>query len=142
MKRLVVSFVLFLGLAFCPNAAHAQSVMTSTATNFAATCQSGSAIFLGLRTWDACLEHSSGGAPKITALSDIWLIVLVLIEDAIVLGAYIAAGFVIWGGIQFIKSQGDPGQINQSKQTIFNALMGLALALASVAIVNFIAGSF
>ncbi len=142
MERSVMGFMLFLGLTICPSVAHAQSVVMSTATNFAATCQSGSAIFLGLRTWDACLEHSSGGAPAITALSDIWLIALVLIEDAIILGAYIAAGFVIWGGIQFIKSQGDPSQINQSKQTIFNALIGLSLALVSVAIVNFIAGTF
>lgn len=142
MKRIIWATLSFLGLVLMPVKVGAQSVIASTATNVAATCQSGSPYLLGLRTWDACLEHSSGGAPVINSLPDIWLIVLVLIEDAIILAAYVAVAFIIWGGIMFIKSQGDPKQIGESRQVIFNAVIGLILALISVALVNFIAGAF
>lgn len=142
MKKAILASLMFIGFTLFPSSVSAQSAVISTATNFAATCQSGSVYLLGLKTWDACLNHSSGGAPEITSLPDIWLIVLVLIEDAIILAGYIAAGFIIWGGISFIKSQGDPKQISDSKQVIFNAVIGLIIALISVAIVNFIAGAF
>src|SRR5688572_12992594 len=104
-------------------------------------CGSGAAAFLLLKPWDACLDHAPGGAPIITKLSDFWLILLPLLEDAIKIAGYTAAGFVIWGGIKYLKSQGDSGQLNEARLVIYNALFGLILALLSVAIVNFVAGA-
>ena len=109
-------------------------------TTFGA-CAGGVASFLMLKSWDACLTKDAGGHPQITKLSDVWLILLPLLEDAIKVAGYTAAGFVIWGGIKYIKSQGDPGQFNEARQIIYNALFGLLLAMISVAIVNFIAGA-
>lgn len=101
----------------------------------------GVATFLGLKSWDSCLTKDSLGVPQISKLSDIWLIVIAILEDAIKIAGYTAAGFTIWGGIKYIKSQGDPGQINEARQIIYNALFGLLLAMISVAIVNFVAGA-
>jgi len=39
-----------------------------------------------------------------------------------------------------MKSEGDPGKISESKAAILNAIFGLSIALASVAIVQFISG--
>jgi hypothetical protein len=74
-------------------------------------------------------------------VDDIWLIVLTVIEDAIKVGGYIAVGFVVWGGIKYIKSNGAPDQATQGREVITNALIGLVLTIISVAVVQFIVGS-
>lgn len=139
IKRLFI-VAAFIGLVSVPVVpAHAASV-----ASFGATCGKNVGVesFLGLKSWDSCLEKDANGVPQIKKLSDIWLILLPILEDAIKVAGYTAAGFVIWGGIKYIKSQGDPGQINEARQVIYNALFGLLLAMISVAIVNFIAGAF
>jgi len=108
-------------------------------TNFGA-CSGSVAAFLSLKPWDACLTKANG-KPVITKLSDVWLIALPVLENAIKIAGYVAAGFVLWGGVKYLKSQGDPGQINEARQVIYNALFGLVLAMISVGIVNFVAGA-
>lgn len=140
MKR-VALFLAVITSIFVAAPVAAQSAAPSTPTILAATCQDGIGGFLGLRTWDACLNHDASGAPQLTGLSDVWLIILPLLEDAIKVAGYVAAGFVIWGGIKYLKSQGDPTELTASRQTIYNALFGLVLVMLSVAIVNFVAGA-
>ncbi len=77
--------------------------------------------------------------PVLNSLDDIWLIIFPLIESAIKAAAYVAVGFIIWGGIRFTKSQGNPGEITASRDTIRDAVIGLVICLASVAIVQFVA---
>src|SRR5688572_3576731 len=101
----------------------------------AAECRGGVAGFLGFRAWHACLPLNRNGDPQITGLFDVWLIALVVLEDAIKAGAYVSAGFIIWGGVKYTKSQGDPGETQQARQIIHNALFGLVLTLLSVSIV-------
>ncbi|HAC56367.1 TPA: hypothetical protein DCF80_02605 [Candidatus Saccharibacteria bacterium] len=78
--------------------------------------------------------------PKIEKLSDFWIIVMNGIEILLQLVAYVSAGYIIWGGFKYMKSEGDPGKISESKAAILNAIFGLSIALASVAIVQFISG--
>jgi hypothetical protein len=104
-------------------------------------CAGGLDSFLGLQPWDACLDHNAG-VPQLGKLTDVWLIVLVLLDDGIKAAGYVSVGFVTWGGIKYLKSQGDPGQLTEARQIIYNALFGLLLTLISVAIVNFVAGAF
>ena len=138
IKRLLSPLFVALSLVASLNAftpAHAASLPTPV-TQFAA-CDAGS--FFGFPTWYACLPKDSDGHPKLTQLSDVWLIVFPLIETAIKAAAYAAIGFIIWGGIRFIKSQGNPGEITASRDTIRDALIGLVICLASVSIVQFMA---
>ena len=79
---------------------------------------------------------------KIVNISDFIKIPLNILEILIQLVAYAAVIFIIWGGIRYTKSQGDPSQLTAAKGTITNAVAGLAIALASVAIVQFISGRF
>lgn len=138
IKRLVAAIAV-IGVMFVASPAPAYAA-PQPLTNFGA-CSGGVAAFLSLKSWDACLSKDAKGNPQITKLSDVWLIVLPLIEDAIKVSGYAAAGFVIWGGIKYMKSQGDPGQLNAARLVIYNALFGLVLAMLSVAIVNFVAGA-
>lgn len=104
-------------------------------------CSGGVAAFLSLKAWDACLTKDAKGNPQITKLTDVWLLLLPILEDAIKIAGYVAAGFVLWGGVKYLKSQGDPGQLTAARLVIYNALFGLLLAMISVAIVNFVAGA-
>lgn len=77
---------------------------------------------------------------KITKLNDFWVIVMNFVEILIQLVAYVSAGYIIWGGFKYIKSEGDPSKISEAKSAIMNAVFGLVIALASVAIVEFLQG--
>lgn len=140
IKRFLASLAVVGGLLFVAVPAPANATAAQPLTTFSA-CSGGVASFLMLKSWDACLTKDSNGKPQLTKLTDVWLILLPLLEDAIKVAGYTAAGFVIWGGIKYIKSQGDPGQFNEARQIIYNALFGLLLAMISVAIVNFVAGA-
>lgn len=102
----------------------------------------GVAGFLGFRAWDSCLTHDTSGNPIITELEDVWRIAIIMVEFFIKVSGYLAVGFIIWGGIKYVKSQGEPGETAQARQIINNALLGLVICLMSVAIVQFIAGTF
>jgi hypothetical protein len=138
MKRIVMPLFIALSLALSVSSfvpARAASLPTPV-TQFAA-CDPGT--FFGFPTWYACLPKDTDGHPKLTQLSDVWLIVFPLLEAAIKAAAYVAVGFIIWGGIRFIKSQGNPGEITSSRDTIRDAIIGLVICISSVAIVQFMA---
>ena len=78
---------------------------------------------------------------NITSVTSFWIIATNILEILIQITGYVAVGYVIWGGIKYIKSQGEPSGISEAKNTIIYALVGLVIALASVAIVRFIQGT-
>ncbi len=93
--------------------------------------------YLGLEPWYACLQVKYGEV-RIGELNDIWLIVLPLLESAIRAAGYIAVGFIFWGGIKYIKSQGNPGETGQARDIIRNAIIGLLWVILSVTVVEFV----
>lgn len=95
--------------------------------------------FFTFKPWNACFTN---GNVRIEKLTDIWFIVFPVVEDAIKLTAYIALGAIIWGGIKYAKSQGNSNELTAARSTIINAVVGLTLAVLSVAIVQLITGSF
>jgi hypothetical protein len=70
----------------------------------------------------------------------IWTIVLNVIEFLLQLVAYLAAGFIIFGGYKYLVSAGSADGMSKAKTTITNAVIGLVLSLMAVAIVNVISG--
>jgi len=139
IKKFVIASALVFGVALSgilsPVPAHAQA--PAPVTQFAA-CDAGS--FFGFPTWYACLPKDATGHPKLTKLEDLWLIAFPVIESAIKAAGYAAVAYVLWGGIRFIKSQGNPGEITAARDTIRDALIGLGICISSVAIVQFLAG--
>lgn len=63
---------------------------------------------------------------------------LAILDMALHLAGLVAVGFVIYGGIQLITSRGEPDGMVQARQTIVNALVGLAITLIAVAVVGFL----
>ena len=70
--------------------------------------------------------------------SPVLLIVLAVIDDLVRVAALVAVGFIIYGGIQYITSQGSPDDTKQAQQTIINSLIGLVFALLAAALVGYI----
>ena len=50
----------------------------------------------------------------------------------------VAIGFVVYGGILYVTSQGSPDQTQKAQSTIQNALIGLVIAMIAVAVVSFL----
>lgn len=69
---------------------------------------------------------------------DLALIGLALLDIALRIAGMVAVGYIIWGGIQFVTSQGEPDQSKRARQTIINALIGLLIALMATGFVAFI----
>lgn len=98
---------------------------------------------LTISPWYHDLCDDSGKRVEISTLpDDIVVLILNIINIAIQIGGYVAIGFVIWGGIKYILSNGESSKTASAKTTIQNALIGLLITLASVAIVNFIIGLY
>jgi hypothetical protein len=112
-------------------------------------CQGGS--FLGFPKWYKYLESQpyrddvtgkDSCIPKVNGIDDIWRIVAAVIEMLTRVASLIAIGFVVYGGITYTLSQGNPDKTKQALKTIINAVVGLAIAIISTALVSFIAGRF
>ncbi|HSX27998.1 MAG TPA: pilin [Candidatus Saccharimonadales bacterium] len=112
-------------------------------------CKAGGSFF-GFSTWYKYLKgqnitDSTGKSvcrPYIAKPAEIWLIVAALFEDLLYVAGLTAVGVVIWGGFQYMLSQGEPGRISSAKSTITNAIIGLVLTVLSAKLVGFIANQF
>lgn len=70
-----------------------------------------------------------------TVLGNIFNVVLAL-------AGAIAVAFIVWAGIQYVLSRGEPAKIKQAKDTILYALIGIVVVMLSFVIVNYIVGQF
>ena len=59
-----------------------------------------------------------------------------------VIAGLVAAGFLVNGGIQMMTSAGKPEQLSQAKIIIRNALIGLALVIASVTVTSILTTTY
>lgn len=70
--------------------------------------------------------------------SYIWRIVLNGVEMAIVLSAYVAVFFILYGGFLYMTGGALPGQLEKGRKTIRDAIVGLVICMGSIAIINLI----
>ncbi len=109
---------------------------------YAASCPSGK--ILTLKPWyDGLLEGDcsvrSPGSDKTEQSKFIWRIAVNIVEDLLQIAAYVAFGYVIYGGFTFITSTGSPDRATAGRKTLINALVGLVVAIAAVTLVDLIA---
>lgn len=100
--------------------------------------------FLSLPTWYKYLNPKfENGECKIDFAfpNDIGLILLAVAEILLRLSVLVAVGFIIYGGFLYIFSQAEPDKTARAKWTIFNALIGMGIAMVAVIIVNLVARS-
>jgi hypothetical protein len=69
--------------------------------------------------------------------SDIILILFGILDMMLRISAYVAIGFILWGAIQYITSDGQPDRTKNAQSTIINALVGLVIAMVATAAVSF-----
>lgn len=113
-------------------------------THFAARNGCDPPDFFGLKPWYEYLDTNSDctirsfnvlGGP---GGSDFILVALALLDNLLRIAGFIAIGYVIYGGILYVTSQGSPDQTGKAQNTILNALIGLVIAVISVAFVTFV----
>ena len=123
-----------------------------------ASCAKKSNSFLGFPTWYKYLWTGNSFDDKGTANTkddecnltfdfpeDIGKILLAVVEILLRVAGLVAVGFVIYGGFQYMLSQGDknmqgiPEKSNAARSTIINALIGVVIATIATVAVSFVA---
>lgn len=116
---------------------------------FAASCND-NPNFFGFPTWYQYLPGKQDQVLTVNGkkvvhceivtfqISDIPYVLLAAVDIALRVGALVAVGYIIYGGIQFIIAQGETDKAKKARQTIINALIGLVITLLSVGLVNFV----
>ena len=108
--------------------------------------------FFGLVPWYKYLNHKidpvtcdfyRGSKGELNILptgkeTDVVLILAALVDNLLRIAGFLAVVFVIVGAVQYITSQGNPEDTGKAKDTIINALMGLAVCIVAVAFISFI----
>jgi len=82
----------------------------------------------------------SNGTGKF-GITDFSLVGLGVVDILLRLAAFVAIGYVIFGGFTFITAQGSPDGVKRAQSTIYNALIGLGISIASIGAVSFLANS-
>jgi len=104
------------------------------------------ADFFNIPTWYEYLRFTCDAngkhIPLVVSINAVWLIVAALINILLRIAAVVAIGFVIYGGVQYITSRGNPEKAAQARTTIISALIGLVLSTAAAALVTYIAHQF
>lgn len=118
------------------------NVITSLLTNFAVACQpKGISI---IPTWyqylDSKIDSTGRCSPQFRFPDDSGAVLLALVDIMLRVGAIIAVGYVIYGGFQYLISQGEPDKITSARKTIQNALIGLVIASLATVIVTLVGG--
>lgn len=149
LRRTIITIALL-----CVGAAGLAASPAAAAPTSTAECISRGTI-LTFKPWYANtveFKAGSGGRPgtcEIKSPGDtadkqrdfIWGIVLVIVEDIFQLAAYIAVGFIMYGGFLYLTSTGSPENTKRAMSTIVNAVIGMVVAISAAAIVGFIGGS-
>lgn len=127
------------------------SLLIQPIKQLALTC--GNSSFLGFPTWYKYLDGTiitqqvkdetvQICQPMLRGINDVWLVVAAIIELLLRIGTIITIGFIIWGGIRLIVSQGDPANVKAGRETIQNAVIGLIIMIVASGLVHFVAGRF
>ena len=142
MNRIRIAILSFFMVV---SAATGLAVMTPAPAS-AADCPGGKARLITFPAWynglvdDKCnMKPLGNGDNDLRNL--IARIALNIVEIVLQLVAYATIVFLLKGGFDYMTSTGDASKISNAKKTIEHALIGLVIALASVGIVNLVAGA-
>lgn len=98
--------------------------------------------FFGLPAWYAYIPSQDFGAncqiTTFTFPNDLVYVGLAAVDIALTIAGAAAVIYVIWGGIQYVISQGEPDKTRAARNTITNALVGLVIASIAIAVVSYL----
>ncbi len=138
MKQKLISLLFLLGLPFTVFAAMPTQPASAQAQPLQQFAICGDSLFGIFPTWSKYIQDSCDSEVELNNINDFWLIGLAAFEIITRLAGFIAVGFLITGGFFYMTSQGNPQKIAGAQKTILMAVIGLAVAFLSTAIVNFV----
>lgn len=104
-------------------------------------------VFFGLVPWYHYLTlqpDSQGVCMVVTNITTqgvgnvVLLVMLAVVEDLLRIVGLLSVIYVVFAGLKFILSQGDPGETAKARGTIINALAGMGISVIAIAFVSFI----
>ncbi len=137
MKRLIAAVFLVVAMAFSAVPAGAASPVSQVAI-----CSGGAADFFGFQPWYQCLPKNSDGTPKLTKLTDVLLIIFPIVDWVIKASVFVAAFVIFFMLSKIATARGNVSQYSTAISGIRDAVIGMIIAVISVAILNFISGAF
>ncbi len=81
-------------------------------------------------------------SPSLNGVGDFWLVGLAIIDILLRVIGVVAVGWIIWGGLQYLVSQGEPDRTKKAKDTVLNAFIGVVITMTAVVLIRFLAGQF
>ena len=70
--------------------------------------------------------------------NQLWLVAMALVDDLLRLAGIIAVFMVLWGGFRLMTSAGEPQNIKHARETILNAIIGIAIPAVSISVVGYL----
>lgn len=89
------------------------------------------------QAWGGCVQNEGGA--QVATLQCIPIVFSNIVKAALEFVGAVAVILLVYAGIRFITSGGDPKQVQAARQIITYAIIGLVLVLGSFGIIYFIA---
>lgn len=136
MKKIIIAMSLMIIGSFGAS-------VTFPGISFADDACSNKGKILTLKPWYSGLTNDdcslkNPGTDTNSQANYIWKIALNIVDDLLQLIGYTTVGYIMYGGFLMMTSNGAPDKAAHGRKTIMSAAIGLVIALASVALVNFI----
>ena len=136
MKKIIIAMSLMVIGSF-------GAIITFPGISFADDTCSNKGKILTLKPWYSGLTNNdcslkNPGTDTNSQANYIWKIALNIVDDLLQLIGYTTVGYIMYGGFLMMTSNGAPDKAAHGRKTIMSAAIGLVIALASVALVNFI----
>lgn len=136
MKKIIIAMSLMIIGSFGAS-------VTFPNTSFADDACSNKGKILTLKPWYSGLTNNdcslkTPGQDTNSQANYIWKIALNIVDDLLQLIGYTTVGYIMYGGFLMMTSNGAPDKAARGRKTIMSAAIGLVIALASVALVNFV----
>jgi hypothetical protein len=105
-----------------------------------AECESSDAgAFTAFPTWYKYLEFDANcEVESFDIPGDLWKIGLAIIEIVLRVAGLIAVGYTIFGGFKYVMSRGNPQEAAKARQTIIDAIIGIAISSLATVLVGFL----
>ncbi len=124
-------------------------IPSSLLTLFAASDCKADNLFGIIPPWYKYLPFKSTDAAKCVVdlnLTDnpeqFWLVGFGIVDILLRVAGIVAVAYVIYGGFRYITSQGESENLKNARNTIINALIGVAITILASSFVSFFAGQF
>ncbi len=116
--------------------------MLQALTQFAAACETKGIPILP--SWYKYLDSENDSTGRCSVIftfpDDVGAILLAVVEILLRVGAFVAIGFIIYGGVLYLTSQGEPDKAANAQKALSNAVIGLIITIVATGVVAFIGG--